>query len=158
MKRGSTLFLRIVVVLVGAPVLGLCLAALPWLAGHPANPEYARMLYPLVAGLYLSAAPFFFALHQTFKLLRYIDRSQAFSQLSIQALKNIKYCAVAVSALYTFMLPFIYLLADRDDAPGLALMGIICTFAALVIAVFAAVLQRLLQEAIDIKSENDLTV
>jgi hypothetical protein len=28
----------------------------------------------------------------------------------------------------------------------------------MVIAVFAAVLQRLLQEAIDIKSENDLTV
>jgi hypothetical protein len=31
-------------------------------------------------------------------------------------------------------------------------------FASMVIAVFAAVLQRILQEAIDIKSENDLTV
>jgi hypothetical protein len=31
-------------------------------------------------------------------------------------------------------------------------------FASLVIAVFAAVLKRLLQQAIDIKSENDLTV
>jgi hypothetical protein len=31
-------------------------------------------------------------------------------------------------------------------------------FASMVIAVFAAVLQRLLQEAIDIKSENDLIV
>jgi capsular polysaccharide biosynthesis protein len=31
-------------------------------------------------------------------------------------------------------------------------------FASLVIAVFAAVLQKLIKNAIDIKSENDLTV
>lgn len=158
MKRGSTLFLRIVVFLIGAPVFGLCLAALPWLAVHPANPEYAHLLYPLVAGLYLSAAPFYFALYQAFKLLSYIDGSQAFSQLSVKALKNIKYCAVAISGLYAFMQPFVYLLADKDDSPGLAVIGMVATFAALVIAVFAAVLQRLLQEAILIKSENDLTV
>jgi len=31
-------------------------------------------------------------------------------------------------------------------------------FASLVVAVFAAVLQKLLKNAIDIKSENDLTI
>ncbi|MER2256900.1 MAG: DUF2975 domain-containing protein, partial [Priestia megaterium] len=36
--------------------------------------------------------------------------------------------------------------------------GLVVPFASLVIAVFAAVLQKLLQEAIHIKSENDLTV
>ena len=41
---------------------------------------------------------------------------------------------------------------------GSALIGMVVIGASLVIAVFAAVLQRLLQEAIDIKSENDLTV
>jgi len=35
---------------------------------------------------------------------------------------------------------------------------IIFIFVSIVIAVFAAVLQRLLQDAIDIKLENDLTV
>ena len=40
----------------------------------------------------------------------------------------------------------------------LSLVGLVIIFASMVIAVFAAVLQRLLQEAIDIKSENDLTV
>jgi hypothetical protein len=37
-------------------------------------------------------------------------------------------------------------------------MGLIIIFASLVIAAFAAILQRILQEAINIKSENDLTV
>ena len=38
------------------------------------------------------------------------------------------------------------------------IVGMVLIFASMVIAVFAAVLQRLLQEAINIKSENDLTV
>jgi hypothetical protein len=53
---------------------------------------------------------------------------------------------------------FIYLFADKDDAPGLILIGMVPIFTAMVIAVFAAVLQKLLKSAIDMKSENDLTV
>ena len=49
-------------------------------------------------------------------------------------------------------------MAEVDDAPGLIILGMVIIFASMVIAVFAAVLQRLLQEAINIKSENDLTV
>ena len=49
-------------------------------------------------------------------------------------------------------------MAEIDDAPGIIVIGLVIIFASMVIAVFAAVLQRLLQEAIDIKSENDLTV
>ena len=50
------------------------------------------------------------------------------------------------------------MIAQWDDAPGLALIDLVIIGASMVIAVFAAVLQRLLQEAIDIKTENDLTV
>ena len=38
------------------------------------------------------------------------------------------------------------------------ILGLVVAGAPLVIAVFAAVLQRLLRNAIDMKSENDLTV
>ena len=55
-------------------------------------------------------------------------------------------------------MPLFYLVAERDDAPGIILIGMVIIFASIVIAVFAAVFQRLLQEAINIKSENDLTV
>jgi len=37
-------------------------------------------------------------------------------------------------------------------------MGLVIIFASVVIAAFAALLQKLLQNAIEIKSENDLTV
>ncbi|MFY0758822.1 DUF2975 domain-containing protein [Metabacillus dongyingensis] len=158
MKHGSTLFLKIAVFLIGTPVLALCIFGLPWLANNPANPDYAHILYPILIGMYVSAIPFYIALYTAFKLLSYIDKNQAFSELSVKALKKIKFCAITISGLYVVIMPFVFLVADLDDAPGLIIIGMVPIFASMVIAVFAAVLQRLLQEAIDIKSENDLIV
>ncbi|ARK32611.1 DUF2975 domain-containing protein [Halalkalibacter krulwichiae] len=158
MKQGTTLFLKIAVMIIGAPVLVLALFALPWLVNNPVNPAYANILYPIVGAMYVSVIPFFVALYQALKLLSYIDRNQAFSKLSVTSLKVIKRSAITISGLYVVAMPFIFRLADLDDAPGIIVIGMVLIFAAMVIAVFAAVLQRLLQEAIDIKSENDLVV
>ncbi|MGG3575161.1 DUF2975 domain-containing protein [Bacillus gobiensis] len=158
MKRGSTIFLKIAVFLIGTPVLALCIFGLPWLANNPVNPDYAHILYPILIIMYVSVIPFFVALYQAFRLLSYIDKNKAFSIISVRALKKIKYCAITISTLYVVIMPFVYLVAEKDDAPGLIIIGMVSIFAAMVIAVFAAVLQRLLQEAIDIKSENDLIV
>ena len=49
-------------------------------------------------------------------------------------------------------------MAELDDAPGLGVIALAFVCMPLVIATFAAVLEKLLQNAIDIKSENDLTV
>ena len=116
------------------------------------------MKYLVLIDLYASAIPFYFALYQAFKLLSYIDKNKAFSELSVKALKKIKYCAITISILYVLGMPLFYLIAEKDDAPGVIVIGLVIIFASMVIAVFAAVLQKLLQEAIDIKSENDLTV
>lgn len=158
MKRGSTLFLKLALFLIGAPVLAICGIGIGWLPDHPFNAEFDHILYPIIVGLYVSAIPFFMALFQAFKLLSYIDKNEAFSDLSVRALTKIKYCALTISGLFVILLPFVYILAEKDDAPGLILMGMVPIFASMVIAVFAAVLQRLLQQAIDIKSENDLVV
>lgn len=158
MKRGSTLFLKLAVFLIGTPVLALCIFGLTWLAKNPANPDYAHILYPIVIGVYVSAIPFYIALYKAFRLLNYIDKNKAFSEISVKALKDIKFCAITISSLYAIILPFVYIVAELDDAPGLIIIGMVSIFASMVIAVFAAVLQRLLKEAIDIKSENDLTV
>ncbi|MDA5111097.1 DUF2975 domain-containing protein [Brevibacillus thermoruber] len=104
------------------------------------------------------AIPFYFALYQAFKLLSYIDQNKAFSELSVIALKKIKYCAITINILYVVGMPLFYLMAEVDDAPGIIVIGLVMIFASMVIGVFAAVLQKLLKEAIEIKAENDLTV
>lgn len=158
MKKGSTLFLKLALFVIGTPVLALCIYGVFDLIKHPANPEYALILYPIVAGLYLSTVPFYMALVQAFQLLNHIDQSKAFSEVSVKALKIIKRCAIIISVVYLILEPFFFQLAERDDAPGLVIIGMIPVFASIIIAVFAAVLERLLKEAIEFKSENDLTV
>lgn len=132
----------------------------PKIANYSAElfPNIAYIKYLVFIYLYVTALPFYFALYQAFKLLSYIDKNKAFSGLSVRALKNIKYCAVTISIFYAAGMPVFYLMAEIDDAPGIIVIGLVIIFASMVIAVFAAVLQKLLKEAIDIKSENDLTV
>ena len=154
MKRGSTLFLKIVVYLIGIVMLGVCAALLP-IGIMTDQVGYYR---PILLGLYVPAVPFFFALYQALKLLGLIDKNKAFSDGSVSALKKIKYAAVVISALFAAGMPYIYDAANRDDAPGVIVMGLVIVFASVVIAAAAALFQQLFQNAVDIKSENDLTV
>ncbi|MBP2242049.1 hypothetical protein J2Z40_002622 [Cytobacillus eiseniae] len=160
MKQVSTLFLKIAVILIGIPILVMCIFLVPEIGNVAAEmlPSFSYVKYFVFFVFYVSTIPFYFALYQAFNLLRYIDRNHAFSQISVNALKKIKYCAITISSLHVLILPLFYVFAEIDDAPGLIFVGLVVPFASLVIAVFAAVLQKLLQEAIDIKSENDLTV
>jgi hypothetical protein len=154
MKQGSTTILRGVIILIGLIVLTLCVFVLP-VGINSDNTGYYR---PILLGLYVPAVPFFIALYQSMKLLRYIDNNTAFTALSVAAFKNIKYCAIIIGSLFVVGMPYIYQAADRDDAPGVMAIGLVVAGASFVIATFAALLQTLVQNAVDIKSENDLTV
>ncbi|WP_156289834.1 DUF2975 domain-containing protein [Oceanobacillus salinisoli] len=160
MKRGSTLFLKLALIIIGIPVLALCIYMLPIIVRNLAEGMSGLdyVILGILIIMYVTAIPFYVALYQAFKLLSYIDGNKAFSELSVRALKKIKNCAITIGGLYILSLPLFYIFAELDDAPGVVIIGMMLVFAPMVIAVFAAVLQRLLQEAIHIKSENDLTV
>ncbi|WP_242273748.1 DUF2975 domain-containing protein [Bacillus cereus group sp. BfR-BA-01310] len=160
MKQGSTLFLKTAIILIGIPVLALCIFLVPKIGNYAAElyPDIASIKYLVLINLYATVIPFYLALYQAFKLVSFIDKNNAFSKLSVRALKKIKYCAVTISILYVVGMPLFYIVAERADAPSIIILGMLLIFASMVIAVFAAVLQRLLKDAIDIKSENDLTV
>ncbi len=148
------MFLKGVLIFFAFGVLVLCVYGLPRVIGSIDLKGYD----PLLIGLYVPSFPFLFALYQAWNLLTYIDTNTAFSNLSVKALKNIKYCAVTIGVLFAAGMPYIFMVADKDDAPGVVLIGLIIISASIVIATFAAVLQKLIQSGLDIKSENELTV
>jgi hypothetical protein len=154
MKRGSSLFLQGVIVLVGIAVLALCLFILP----QGIISDRSGYYRPLLIGMYVPAVPFFIALFQSMKLLHAMDKNAIFSSVSSKALKVITYCAIAISACYIAGMPYIFYVAEKDDAPGVAAIGFIFIFASLIVATAASVFQNLLQNVVTIKSENDLTV
>ena len=157
MKRSSTIFLQVVIVLLGVGVLALLLWE-PHVEGVNAHATLFEMYFnPFIAYAYIGSIPFFVALYQAFKLLGYIRRNEIFSQRSVRALRTIKYCALAIIGFVAVSVIFM-IFGDRDDRPAGLFMRILITFPSIVVAIAAAVFERILQNAVDIKSENELTV
>ncbi len=158
MKRSSTIFLQIVIVLIGIGALALMLWE-PHLEGRNAHATLFEIYFkdPFLAYAYIASIPFFVALYQAFKVLGHAGQNKVFSQAAVKALRTIKYCAISIIGFVAVGEIFI-MLGNSDDRSGGVFMGILITFGSVVIATATAVFERILQNAVDIKSENDLTV
>jgi hypothetical protein len=153
MKQVSTLFLRFVVCLIAIGAL-IWLIWAPQIEGRAANLDLIHIYAdPLIIYTYIGSIPFFVALYQAFRLLGHVDGNKVFSQLSVDAVRNIKYCATIFSGFIVLGILYIRLFVRGEDSAGVTALGIVITFASILIAAVAAVFQRLLQNAIGIKSE-----
>jgi hypothetical protein len=134
MKRSSTIFLQVVIVLIGIGALALLLWE-PHIEGRNAHATLVQIYFhdPFLAYAYIASIAFFAALYQAFKVLGYVRQNKVFSQEAVRALRTIKVCAIAI-------------------------IGFLITFGSVVIATAAAMFERILENAVAIKSENDLTV
>ena len=159
MKKSSTVFLQAVIVLVGIVAL-VIMIRFPLTEGRAVNLDmFSIYADPFVVYGYLASVAFFVALYQAFKLLGYIGQNKVFSLNSVKALRTIKYCAITLSVLIVLAALYIRIFhAKEDDPAGFVAICIVTTFIFIVIATAAAVFERTLQSAVDIKSENDLTV
>ena len=159
MKKSSTLFLQVVIVLVGIVALAIMIR-FPLTEGRAAHLDLFNIYAdPFLVYGYLASIAFFVALHQAFKLLGYIGQNNVFSLNSVKALRTIRYCAIVLSVLIVMAALYIRIFhAEGDDAAGFIAVSIVTTFISIVIATAAAVFERTLQSAVDMKSENDLTV
>lgn len=159
MKRISVIFLQVVIVLIGLVALGM-LIGLPLTEGRATNLDlFGIYSDPFILYGYAASSAFFIALYKAFRLLGYIGRNKIFSPDAVGALKSIKYCAIALSILIAAAGIYISVFHHKDDDPaGFLAICIVTTFVSAVIATAAAIFEKILQNAIDMKSENDLTI
>lgn len=164
MKRSSTAFLQAVLVLIGLGVLTFLLWE-PHLEGVNAQAGFFEVYGdPFIAFVYVGSIPFFVALYQAFKVLGYAGGNKVFSVEAVKALRKVKVCALitagAIVAVDIFLVVHARLSPEPgpDGPEGAVMLGIIATFVSIVIATAAAVSQRVLRSAVEMKSENDLTV
>ena len=160
MKKSSTVFLQVVIVLIGIGALALMLWE-PHLEGRNAHATLFQIYFsdPFLAYAYIASIAFFVALHQAFKLLGYVGRSDVFSQRSVKALRTIKYCAMSLVGFLVGAEAYFFIVQrGKDDIAGGVMMGLFLIFISVVVATAAAVFERTLQSALELKSENELTV
>jgi hypothetical protein len=158
MKRSSTVFLQGVIVLVAIGALAVLLWE-PHIEGRNAHAAPFEIYFkdPFLAYVYIASIPFFVALVQAFRVLGYAGQNNIFSQAAVKALRTIKYCAIAIIGFAAVSVVFMMSSAP-DDRPAGVFMRILITFPAIVVAAASALFERILQNAVELKSENDLTV
>ena len=160
MKRSSTIFLQIVIVAIGIGALALMLWE-PHLEGRNAHATLFEIYFkdPFLAYAYIASIAFFMALYQAFKVLGHVRQNKTFSQATVKSLRTIKYCAMTLVAFIVGAEAYFFIVQrSKEDIAGGVMMGLFLIFVSVIIATAAAVFERTLQSAVDMKSENDLTV
>jgi uncharacterized paraquat-inducible protein A len=154
-KRASTTFLKVIIFIIGIAVLTLCIYWIPALTFRDvkAHPGGDYSLYPLLVCAYGICITFSFTLFHVYKLLTFIERNNAFSELSLKSLKVIKKCAFTAIFFIGLLIISLKVISSisGDDSAGpisVCLMSILAT--SIVIAVIDT-LQKPLKDFLDKK-------
>jgi DUF2975 family protein len=142
--------------LIGIAVLAFLLWE-PHVEGVNAQATFFEVYFDLfVAYAYIASIPFFVALYQAFKLLGYDRQNRIFTPEAVKALRTIKYCALITAGAIVAAVAFLMIharlypeLGAQDGPEGAVVLGIVATFASIVIATAAAMFERILQNAVD---------
>ena len=157
-KRGSTTFLKVIILLIGIAVLAVCIVLLPEVARRDAierPDDYS--LYPLLGCAYGVCITFSVVLYQLFKPLTYIEKKNAFSELSLHSLEVITKCSFTV--IFFILLAIVYLRGHAqftgDDAAGPVSLGLMGILATSIIAAIVDVLQKPIKNVLDSQPKNN---
>lgn len=158
MTKSSTIFLQVVIVLIGIAALVFLLWE-PQVEGRNVHATLFEIYFkdPFLAYAYVASLPFFTVLYQAFKVLGYTRLNKVFSPEALKAVRTIKYCAICIIGFVAVSVIFM-LFGDAEDRPPGVFMRVLVTFGSLVIVAAAAVFERILQSAVDMKSKSDRTV
>ncbi len=139
----------------GIGVLALMLWE-PHLEGRNVNATLFQIYFndPFLAYAYTASIAFFIALYQAFKLMGYIGRDEVFSAHSVKALQTIQYCAKTIVGFVVAAEAYLFIIRPGDDIAGGVFMGLLIIFASGMVAIVAALLEQILQEAVDMQSKS----
>src|SRR4030088_2245088 len=123
LKRGSTLFLKVVLMLIAIGALA-GLIWFPQTEGRATNLDLISIYTdPFIIYIYIASIPFFVGLYQAFKLLSFIDASKAFSQGAVNTLKDMKFASLSLIGFIVLAEFYIRFFAHGDDPAGPTALG-----------------------------------
>ncbi len=136
MKKTTKVFLQTIIILIGIATLVLMLW-MPHGEGRNVNATFFEVYFndPFLSYVYFASISFFIALYQAFTFV---------SQLSVKALKVIRYCAVSligfiVGAEAYF---FVVMRGTEDDIAGGVMISLVMILISAVVAVVATKIEK----------------
>lgn len=152
MKKSPTIFLQVVIVIIGIGTVALMLWE-PHIEGRNAHATLFEIYFkdPFLAYVYIASTPFFMALYQSFKVLRYVRQDNTFSQATVKGLRTIKYCAIVLASLIVAAEVYLFIaMSGKDDIAGGVAMGLFMIFTSVVVATVTGMFERILKNVLDI--------
>lgn len=153
MKKYATMMLRIILILITIFIVTLSVIGMISLIKEPINALYSYILYPIVIFLYLSSVFIYLSFYQTNKFLKLLDNHKVISVDSISIMSKIKVYGLIFAIIYFIALPFFYLLADLDDAPGIIFIGLMMFIGGVIVSLFAEIITKLINEGLKTNNE-----
>lgn len=149
MKRSFARLIQVALVITGLAALALLLWE-PHIEGRNAHATIFEIYFhdPFLAYVYLGSTPFFVALYRAFGLFGHVRRQGKFSQTTVDALRAIKRCAIAVIGFVVGAAVFILAFGDGEDRPAGIFMSLFFILASSLVAIAAAGLARNLQKSL----------
>ena len=149
MKKSSTIFLQVIVVLIGIGVLAFMLWE-PHIEGRNVNATLLQIYFndPFLAYAHTASIAFFVALYQAFKLIGYIEQNKIVSLDSVRAVRIIKYCGMTLLAFVLGAEAYLFIARPEDDIAGGVFMGLLMIVVSGVIAAIATRFEKHLQNSI----------
>lgn len=157
-QKELSVWLRCIIVLIGAAVLFLAIVFVPDLGEEAVrvNPNLAWLYLPCLLYIWFTALPVFAALVIAWLIFAEIGRDNSFCLANARRLRTISFLALTDTLLYilwTIALGVLHALH-----PGV-LVGVICiVFMGLGFTVGTAALSHLTKKAADLKADSDLTI
>lgn len=150
MNKNLSIFLQVVVVLIGAAAL-IFLIWMPTVEGANVNSTLFEIYFkdPFLAFVYVGSIAFFVGVYKVFKVLGYAGKNELSSPAALTALSTIKYCALILIGFV--LVGQVYIITSiSDDRAGGIMMGNFIIFCSIVTAVAAGLVAR--------KAKKKLTV
>lgn len=145
MKHGTTLLLKVIIVLITIGVF-VGMIWFPQTEGRAASLDlFSIYKDPFIIYTYIGSIPFFVGVYQTFKLLNVIDTNKTFSQDAVKTLKNIKLASISLISFIAAGLVYIRFFANGDDPAGPTMLGLVVIFALIVITIAVTISQKSIQ-------------
>ena len=118
MKRFFIQLLKVIILLTGLAAL-FAMIRLPQTEGRAKNLDLFQIYSdPFIIYGYISSIPFFMALYKGFRLLGFVGENKLYTPEALQALLQIKYCAIACGVLIAGAGLFILSAHHKEDDPA----------------------------------------
>ncbi len=149
MKKSLSVFLQVVIVLIGISALVFMLWE-PHLEGRNVGATFSQIYFndPFLVYAYTASIAFFMGLYQMFKLIGYAGKNALLSLNSLKALRTIKYCATTILAFVVGAEAYLFISQPGDDIAGGVFMGLLMIVASGLVAIAATRFEKNLKNVL----------